>query len=58
MSKYEYQYDKNVELPIYHPTFQSLCFNNFLNFLKFSNFFNIENFIIRIKKKLRKLKKN
>jgi len=25
MSKYEYEYNKNVELSIYHPTPQSLC---------------------------------
>jgi len=24
MSKYEYEYDENVELPIYHPTFQNM----------------------------------
>ena len=53
MSKYGYEYDENVELPIYHPTSQSLCFNNFVNFLKFPNVLNIESFIIRIKKKLK-----
>ena len=51
MSKYDY--DENVELPIYHPTFQSLCFNNFVNFLQFPNFLNIESFSIRIKKNLK-----
>ena len=25
MLKYEYEYDENVELSIYHPTPQSLC---------------------------------
>jgi len=24
MSKYKYEYDENVELSIYHPTFQTL----------------------------------
>jgi len=26
MSKYEYEYDENVELLIYHPTSQIICF--------------------------------
>jgi len=48
MSKYEYEYDENVELPIYHSTLQSLFFNIFVNFLNFPNFLNIERFIIKI----------
>ena len=55
MSKYEYEWDENVELSIYHLTPQSLFFNNFVNFLKFSNFLNIENFIIKIKKNKKKM---
>jgi len=46
MSKYEYEYDENVELSIYHPTPQSLSY--FMNFLEFPNLWNIECFIIRI----------
>jgi len=56
-SKYEYEYDENVELPIYHPTSQSLCFNNYVNFLKLPNFLNIESFIIRIKNNFKRLKR-
>jgi len=48
MPKYKYEYDENVELSIYYPTPQSLCFNNFVNFLKFPNLLNIESFIIKI----------
>jgi len=45
MSKYEYEYDENIELSFYHSTPQFLL--NFGNFLKFSNLLNIESFIVR-----------
>ena len=51
MSKYEHEYDENVELSIYHPT-PPKSLLNYVNLLKFPNFLNIESFIIRIKKKV------
>jgi len=51
ISKYVCEYNDNVELSIYHQTFQSLFFY-FVNLFKFLNLLNIESFIIiRILKK-------
>jgi len=48
MSKYEYEYDENVELSIYYPIFSQKSLLNFVNLLNFPNLLNIESFIIII----------